>query len=66
MAKETIYYKYKVTIKYPMTTEEIIIKSTKDNDSVKNMIANEHWSFLVFEKRMFNKQDILSVEILDD
>lgn len=65
MAKETIY-KYKVTIKYPMVTEEIIIKSTKDNDSVKNMIANEHWSFLVFEKQMFNKQDILSVEILDD
>ena len=65
MAKETIY-KYKVTIKYPMVTEEIIIKSTKDNDNVKNMIANEHWSFLVFEKQMFNKQDILSVEILDD
>ena len=65
MAKETTY-KYKVTIKYPMVTEEIIIKSTKDNDSVKNMIANEHWNFLVFEKQMFNKQDILSVEILDD
>ena len=65
MARETTH-KYKLTIKYPMVAEEIIIKSTKDHDSVKNMIANEHWSFLVFEKQMFNKQDILSVEFLDD
>ena len=65
MAKETIY-KYKVVIKYPMVTEEIIIKSTKDNDSVTNMLSNEHWEFLVFEKKMFNKKDVLLVEFLDD
>ena len=65
MAKEMIY-KYKVVIKYPMVTEELIIKSTKDNDSVKNMLYNEHWEFLVFEKQMFNKKDVLLVECLDD
>ena len=65
MAKETVY-KYKVVIKYPMVAEEVIIKSTKDHASVENMIANEHWDFLVFEKQMFNKRDILSVEFLDD
>ena len=65
MANKKVY-KYKVVIKCPMVTEEFIIQSNKDNNNVTNMLYSEHWDFLIFEKQMFNKKDVLLVEFLDD